>query len=305
MCCITTASFSTLINGYASYFFHAERGLRQGYPLSLLLFLIVMEGLTRLISFEKGVGRLMGLNITGQCILNHLLFMDDVLIFLKGDIQDHTTLSEVLQLFSLVTRMEINIPKSTITFSACSPQELHLAYRKFPFQRLQLEDGLKYLSFHIKSQGYKIANWTWLVSKVERILNNWSHRILSRVGHLVLIKFVLEATLIYWMSLAWIPQGILSQIQRICCNFLWKGHKEGKPFSWVKWSRIVAPKKLGGWGLKDLPTFSHALAAKLGWLLLNHKILWIEVVTYKYIWPQDIMDLVHLPSWNKKCILVI
>jgi len=46
MCCITNVSYSVLINGTASSFFHVERGLRQCYPLSPLLFLFVMEGLS-------------------------------------------------------------------------------------------------------------------------------------------------------------------------------------------------------------------------------------------------------------------
>ena len=49
MCCVTTVSFSVLINGAASPFFHAERGLRQGCPLSPLLFLLVAEGLSCLL----------------------------------------------------------------------------------------------------------------------------------------------------------------------------------------------------------------------------------------------------------------
>ena len=34
MCCITYVSFSIIINGAATNFFHAERGLRQGCSLS-------------------------------------------------------------------------------------------------------------------------------------------------------------------------------------------------------------------------------------------------------------------------------
>ena len=49
MSCVTTMSFSVLINGATSPFFHAERGLRQGCPLSPLLFLLVAEGLSCLL----------------------------------------------------------------------------------------------------------------------------------------------------------------------------------------------------------------------------------------------------------------
>jgi len=53
MCCITFVSFTILINGSTSHSFWPERGIRQGCPLSPLLLLLVMEGLTRLILLEK------------------------------------------------------------------------------------------------------------------------------------------------------------------------------------------------------------------------------------------------------------
>ena len=58
MNCITNVSFSVLINGATSPFFHVERGLRQGFPLSHLLFLLVAEGLSRSIREAKRMGTL-------------------------------------------------------------------------------------------------------------------------------------------------------------------------------------------------------------------------------------------------------
>lgn len=197
-----------------------------------------------------------------QFYLTHLLFVDDIFIFFNGSVRDLTSLNEVLNLFCRTTRMEINIEKYTISLSDCTLQESQLATQYFPYQATNLMEGLKYLGFKLKPNGYKIAKWTWLVTKVEKRISCWCHKFLSRVGRLVLIKIVLEATLVYWMSLSWIPRGILHRIQQIYHRFLWNGSKEGRPFSWVKWTRISTSKQWGGWGLKLLPAFAQALAAK-------------------------------------------
>ena len=79
----------------------------------------------------------------------------------------------------------------------------------FPFARLAFEDGLKYIGFNLKPNNYRKVYWTWLIAKLEKRLKSWSFRWLSRVGRLVLINSILEAIPVYWMSLAWIPKGVL------------------------------------------------------------------------------------------------
>jgi hypothetical protein len=84
MCSITTVSFSVLINGSASPFFRYERGLRQGFPLSPLLFLLVAEGLSRALAVEKQTGSFPVIKIMSSLQVTHLLFVDDILIFTMG-----------------------------------------------------------------------------------------------------------------------------------------------------------------------------------------------------------------------------
>ena len=47
--CVSSVSFAVLINGSPSQFFSASKGLRQGDPISPLLFLLVMEVFTRML----------------------------------------------------------------------------------------------------------------------------------------------------------------------------------------------------------------------------------------------------------------
>jgi len=295
MSCISTVSFSVLINGAASPFFHAERGLRQGCPLSPLLFLLVAEGLSRAITDAKHNGHFQGIQVAPNLNITHLLFVDDVLIFCSGSRGDTRALKEILDLFSKATGMEINAGKSSLTTNLLRPIEQAELLRYFPFNSVGIGEGLKYLGFALKANLYLKRDWEWLIGKVEKRLRGWSHKWLSRAGRLVLVKSVLEAIPVYWMSLAWIPKGTLESIRRICFRFLWSGKKDEQVTPWVKWKRIAVPKGLGGWGLKNIFLFSKALAAKGGWRLLKTNSLWTRVIKRKYLPEESIEEWIRNP----------
>lgn len=104
-------SFAVLINGASSLFFHAERGLRQGCPLSPLLFLLVAEGLSRFLKKAFAEGDFKGISISPNLVITHLLFVDDILIFCDGSRRSLQTLRQGLGLFQIASGMEINEEK--------------------------------------------------------------------------------------------------------------------------------------------------------------------------------------------------
>ena len=83
--CISTVQFSVLVNGTPTDFFGSSRGLRQGNPLSPLLFLVMMEVFSRMVKRMEEVGLLSGFRVDGRRgrgeSVSHLLFADDTFCF--------------------------------------------------------------------------------------------------------------------------------------------------------------------------------------------------------------------------------
>ena len=89
--CITTVQFSVLFNGSPTDFFGSSRGLRQGEPLSPLLFLVMMEVFSKMVKRMEGACLLSGFKADsrrsrGESV-SHLLFVDDTILFCDAKVE--------------------------------------------------------------------------------------------------------------------------------------------------------------------------------------------------------------------------
>ena len=116
--CISTASFSVLINRSLAGFFPSSRGLRQGDPLSPYLFVIGMEALSCLINRVVEGNYLSGSRIADgrgeKLVISHLLYADDTLFLCEADKDRLKFLSWTLMWFEAMSGLKINLNKSEI-----------------------------------------------------------------------------------------------------------------------------------------------------------------------------------------------
>lgn len=90
--CISTTSFSMLLNGSSFGHFRSSWGLRQGDPLSPFLFIIGTEAISRMLH-----NSLRGFKISpSNASLNHLLFADDLIIFTSATSSEASIIKKCL-----------------------------------------------------------------------------------------------------------------------------------------------------------------------------------------------------------------
>ena len=79
-----------MINGAPCGFFENYRGLRQGDPLSSLLYVVVMEAVSKMMDKMVMEGRLSGFSVgtstSDHLQVTHLLFADEMLVICDVDI---------------------------------------------------------------------------------------------------------------------------------------------------------------------------------------------------------------------------
>ncbi|VFQ82903.1 unnamed protein product [Cuscuta campestris] len=90
---------SILINGSPCGFFKMARGVKQGDPLSPLLFILASEGLSRMIMSQMESGTIANYNTGRDILVSHLAFADDIIIFSNGDGKNLRKLKKCLTIY--------------------------------------------------------------------------------------------------------------------------------------------------------------------------------------------------------------
>lgn len=115
--CISSISYSMIINGEAFGNITPFRGLRQGDPFSPRFFLLCIEGLSALIHHAARNQSLNRLSIYRGCpTITHIFFADDSQLFCKANTSECMELINILNAYEKASGQKINADKSSVFF---------------------------------------------------------------------------------------------------------------------------------------------------------------------------------------------
>jgi hypothetical protein len=108
-------SVGLTINNVAGEFFQTGKGLRQGDPLSPLLFNLVVDVLTRMLQKVANSGLIKGLgeNIVEGGVIS-LQYADDTILFVDKEEEYARNLKWTLTCFEMLSGIRVNYHKSEL-----------------------------------------------------------------------------------------------------------------------------------------------------------------------------------------------
>lgn len=217
--CVSSVSYSFLINGGPQGKVNPARGLRQGDPLSPYLFIMCTEVLSGLCQKAQENGSFPGIKVARNCpAINHLLFADDTMFFGKTNPTSCSALASILKRYEVASGQCINRSKSAITFSSKTSVEAKERVKRD--LNINTEGGIgKYLGLPENFGRKKRDIFASIVDRIRQKSHSWTARYLSGAGKTVLLKAVLSAMPSYTMTCFKLPKSLCKQIQSVLTRF--------------------------------------------------------------------------------------
>ena len=237
----TDVRSTVLLNGYSSDFFRPSRGVRQGCPLSPLLYVISIEVLAvNLRAHPDIVGlRPPGLS-TSLPVLS--LYADDTSVVAASD-------SAILAVFDTYGKFEKGTG-SKLNLGKC--EGLWLGPWRFRSASTSVDiawtsSKIKVLGVYIGHGDLAEANWRPRIDAVSRCLDAWRSRALSLSGKALIVNALALSRVWYVASLVHMPPWVRTELNRLVFKFLWSG----KP-DLVCRNVMFHPKEAGGFSVVSI-----------------------------------------------------
>ena len=261
-------------NGWISEIFKNSRGIRQGFPLSALLFVLSVE--------------IMALRIrNNKDIKGFQIKIDEQTHSIKiSQLSDDTTLyfNSKNDIFVAMNEIEIFGNFSGLMINRNKTEGLWIGKLKHSKDKVE---NIKWTNKPIKTLGIYYGhdyieceklNWEKKIEKMNSLFLSWSKRNLSILGKVLIIKALIIPIFTFIVSSCVIPEKYKKEIESKCFKFIWNG----KPDK-VKRNTLIGDFEKGG--LKMIDIESYFISLKASWVsrLADSKFSNWKLIPLKYL----------------------
>lgn len=237
------------INGLLTDVFRVERSVRQGCPMSSLLYSISAEPLAMLLEGDEGIR---GIEIPGGNVSLMYQYADDTTVTV-GDRDSVYGVFRCVEEYGCASGVKINMGKSEIMYMDVSMEErvqLSLRERRDYVRVLGINVGIE------QGLGNQIQ-FDEIIGKMSKVLGFWKSREVGLRGKVIIVNMLVMSKLIYVMSVMNVPNDVVLRVNELVGGFLWGGRG-------VRIAREVLENEYEDGGLKlfDLEIKKKALRIK-------------------------------------------
>ncbi|XP_062193487.1 uncharacterized protein LOC133896859 [Phragmites australis] len=292
---VTGGSVAVKVNNDIGRYFQTKKGLRQGDPISPILFNIVVDMLAVLIGRAKDAGQIRG--VVPHLIddgLSILQYADDTVLFMEHDIDQAKNMKLLLCAFEELSGLKINFHKSELFCYGDAKESVeeysHLfgcEMGNYPF---------RYLGIPMHHRKLSNKDWRIIEDRFQKKLSSWKGKLLTIGGRLVLINSNLSSIVMYMLSFFEIPRGILKNLDYFRSRFFWQSTEHKKKYRLVKWGILCRPKDQGGLGIKNIDVQNKCLLSKWLFKLINEDGMWQQLLRRKYLKNKTIGEVKWKPG---------
>ncbi|KAK9682593.1 hypothetical protein RND81_10G084200 [Saponaria officinalis] len=221
--------------------------------------------------------------------LTHLIFADDLMIFIRGDLPSVLADKYALDHFALRSVLRANLEKTEIYFGGVSSSVKQLILNQTNF--VEGSFPFRYLGAPLNTARTTADMYAGLMSKIMHSIQHWSVNLLTYAGKVQLLNSVIFGLHYYWSSSVLMPKIVINQINKLCKTFFWSSDNKNR-FVFKSWSSSCFPWSEGGFDIREVLAWNKALLANLLWRLdQKSREIWSTWVHSYYFSNNNIWDI--------------